>query len=248
MFDYDKNRYIAGGVSGIVEVLCTHPLDYLKTKKQQFAQKGIINNFYQNLLKEKDLNLYRGAGYRILNVAPMRLTFWGVQDSFASYIEKKHSKVTKEDIVIGACFASFPQTVLDTPIEMLKIQSMIGYTTGYEKASLFRGFWTTLNRNMGFAACVAYIGIANKSDNNIKNFSYCALGGLVGSILTQPLDYVKTVTQMNINENPFTIIQDNVYKNGIRVLYYGGVNRALLSFFSMGIGFIIFDNMKNLLD
>jgi hypothetical protein len=247
MFDYDKNRYIAGGVSGIIEVLCTHPLDYLKTKKQQFAQKGLVNNFYQNLLKEKDLNLYRGAGYRIINIAPMRLTFWGVQDSYVGFVEKKFGEVTKKDVVEGACVAACAQTVLDTPIEMLKIQSMIGSNIGCI-GSLFRGFSPTLFRNIGFAGCVAYIGVANKSDDNIKNFSYCALGGLVGSVLTQPIDYVKTVMQMNPQKNSLTIMRDNIYKNGVHVLYYGGVNRALLSFFSMGIGFVIFNNMKNLLD
>ena len=32
----DNKKYISGGLSGIIEVICTHPLDYIKTKKQEY--------------------------------------------------------------------------------------------------------------------------------------------------------------------------------------------------------------------
>ena len=31
----DNKKYIAGGLSGIIEVIATHPLDYIKTKKRK---------------------------------------------------------------------------------------------------------------------------------------------------------------------------------------------------------------------
>ena len=54
MLDYKK--YMSGGLSGIIEVVCTHPLDYIKTKKQEYTQIQKIdknNSFYRHLLKEK---------------------------------------------------------------------------------------------------------------------------------------------------------------------------------------------------
>ena len=44
----DNKRYLAGGFSGIIEVVSTHPLDYVKTKKQEYAQRNISKgNFYK---------------------------------------------------------------------------------------------------------------------------------------------------------------------------------------------------------
>ena len=52
----DSKRYIAGGLSGIIEVVTTHPLDYIKTKKQEYAQRNVSNgNFYKNLIKTKNI-------------------------------------------------------------------------------------------------------------------------------------------------------------------------------------------------
>jgi len=48
----EYNRYISGGLSGVIEVLFTHPLDFLKTKKQEYVQRGINNNFYESIMKE----------------------------------------------------------------------------------------------------------------------------------------------------------------------------------------------------
>ena len=36
--DIYNKKYICGGLSGIIEVLVTHPLDYIKTKNQEHSQ------------------------------------------------------------------------------------------------------------------------------------------------------------------------------------------------------------------
>ena len=36
--DNCKKKYVCGGLSGIFEVLTTHPLDFIKTKKQEHSQ------------------------------------------------------------------------------------------------------------------------------------------------------------------------------------------------------------------
>ena len=42
----DHKKYIAGGISGLIEILVTHPIDYIKTIKQQYSQ----NNKQLNIL------------------------------------------------------------------------------------------------------------------------------------------------------------------------------------------------------
>ena len=73
----DYKRYLAGGLSGIIEVITTHPIDYIKTKKQEYIQtnKEITPKFYKEITDGKFINSYRGVVPRILGVVPMRLIF-----------------------------------------------------------------------------------------------------------------------------------------------------------------------------
>ena len=73
-------RYYAGAISGIIEVLLSHPLDFIKTKRQEYIQNNVnMKNFYRNIYKGNLLNLYSGISSRLLGIIPMRLSFWGVQ-------------------------------------------------------------------------------------------------------------------------------------------------------------------------
>lgn len=79
----DRNKYIAGGLSGIVEVLITHPLDYIKIKKQEYIQNKIpINNFYKTIYNGNIWNFYTGIISRLIGIVPMRVVFWGVQGKY----------------------------------------------------------------------------------------------------------------------------------------------------------------------
>ena len=39
-----KDKFIAGGISGIIEVISTHPIDLIKTKLQEASQKKMVIN------------------------------------------------------------------------------------------------------------------------------------------------------------------------------------------------------------
>ena len=65
-----NHKFIAGGISGIVEVLCTHPIDLIKTKLQETSQKNKviknpINFFYNNYKLHGIQYLYQGFIPRI---------------------------------------------------------------------------------------------------------------------------------------------------------------------------------------
>ena len=78
----DTKKYISGGLSGIIEVLFTHPVDYIKTQKQIYTQNKINIGFFKYLTRN---SFYSGIIPRIAGVAPMRFVFWGVQDSSYNY-------------------------------------------------------------------------------------------------------------------------------------------------------------------
>ena len=43
-------RYYAGAISGVIEVVLTHPLDFVKTKRQEYIQNNLsMKNFYINI-------------------------------------------------------------------------------------------------------------------------------------------------------------------------------------------------------
>ena len=247
----NHHRYIAGGLSGIIEVFFTHPIDYLKTKKQEYAQNGYNNNFYKNLMKEPNLNLYRGVIPRLLGVTPMRLTFWGVQDNMNCYLANNHKNLElyQSKLISGSVAGTF-QTLIDNPIELLKIQSMTNQKINYSDLFNNYGLRSTLSRNVSFAVCVslATLGIENNAkQSDFKNFCYGAIGGAIGSVLTQPLDYVKTLSQRTKSHLPIfkTIIE--TYKESPINLYTGGTNRMLQSFLSMGIGYVAFVNFNRII-
>lgn len=243
----DYKRYISGGLSGIVEVIMTHPLDFLKTKKQEYIQSDIKTNFYKSLLNEKNLNLYRGVIPRLYGVIPMRFTFWGVQDHTNCYLNKNGIHSYKNDVISGCMAGSF-QTLIDNPIEILKIQSISNKKVSF-KEIIFNnyGFTATLFRNIGFAVCMTTIGTHNKSDNNFNNFCVTAIAGGVASLITQPLDYVKTQLQRTKTKKPIVKILAEIIKENPKKLYVGGLNRGLLGFFSMGIGFVAYDNFYKMI-
>mgnify|MGYP006432322663 CR=1 FL=1 len=242
----EYNRYISGGLSGVIEVLFTHPLDFLKTKKQEYVQRGINNNFYESIMKEKNLNLYRGVIPRIYGVAPMRLTFWGIQDSTTCFLNKNKINGYQNEIISGTIAGSC-QTVLDNPIEILKIQQMSGEKINFSEIFKNYGFKPTLIRNVGFAICMTTIGMHNKSESDFRNFSICATAGAIGSVLTQPIDYVKTKIQRTRKQLSIYQVLSDVIKDDPCKLYTGGLNRMLLGFVSMGVGFVAFDNFSKII-
>ena len=241
------NRYLAGGMSGIVEVLATHPLDYLKTKKQEYTQMNIKDNFYQSLMKEKNLNLYRGVIPRMCGVAPMWLTFWGVQDNVNCQLGKNTKLSDYSRTFISSGIAGIFQTVIDNPIENMKIASITNTEYNIMKKPFGYGFTPTLLRNVGFATTLGTLGLINSTNDQIKNFFIVGTSGMIASVITQPYDYLKTHVQRTQQNLSIIELGKLMYNTPWRQQMAGGMNRSLLSFFSMGVGFVAFDNFYRIL-
>lgn len=233
-------KYISGGLSGITEVLITYPLDMIKTKKQFHSQKKIKEPFLTYLKKDK--NYYRGITPRIIGIIPLRFLFWGVQDNTNHYLKnKEYNKIQKGLIVGFNCGVS--QTIIDNPIENIKILQIANKKIDLKKVLKNNyGFTATLYRNTFFAMSMGTICMQNRTDSNIKNFFLASTAGVFGTIISQPLDYCKTEKQRNYNLNKVSKILIDAFKENPLKLYSGLLNRSLLNFFSMGIGFVVYDN------
>ena len=77
--------------------------------------------------------------------------------------------------------------------------------------------------------------ILNKELDN--KFISGGLGGMLGSLVSQPLDYIKTQKQSNLYDSYRDIIYN---KNFLRNCMNGTIPRASMSFISMGIGSFVY--------
>ena len=249
MLDYKK--YLSGGLSGIIEVVFTHPLDYIKTKKQEYTQIQKLvntnNSFYRHLLKEKNMNFYKGVVPRICGIIPMRFVFWGVQDNSYHYFTNTLNYSPFYSGVFAGIMGGSCQTIIDNPIEVIKIKTMTNQKINLNELLQYNGFKATLIRNVGFSICISSICFGKENRTDLQNFGYSASAGLIGSIITQPMDFVKTQQQRVVsNETIKSILIEN-FKEAPTKLFVGGLNRALLSFFIMGIGFLAYDKLNKLI-
>lgn len=235
-------KYKSGVLAGIVEVLVTHPIDNYKTLRQFNAYNGTFNKFNFK-------TMYNGLNTRIYGIAPMRLIFWCTQDFGEKYFDKYSYKYA----ISGALAGSF-QTVVDYPIEQIKIRRMI-YKDSYshiikdliKSNNISSGFGVTFLRNVGFAAVFNHLLKTNSSNNNTySNFALAAGSGFVSSIVTQPIDYFKTIIQSNKGNNISVknIFIDSMKDNNYLIFFRGGMSRASISFLSMGIGFSVYELSK----
>lgn len=228
MSSISASTYIVSGVvSGLAEVTLTHPIERWKVEMQYVRAAGHpphLTNFFS--LR----NLYAGYLPRLVGVIPMRLTFWSSQ-SIANQYFQNH--------IIGGIIGGSCQSLIDTPIEVLKIHMM---TKSQDKTSLihilkrraFLGFYPTLLRNSIFAVPISVCLGYKQPGKHWRNFSLGAFGGLIGCLITQPFDYVKTCIQSG-NTVPWS----NVTKNPM-ILMTGLIPRAISSVFNMGIGCVAF--------
>jgi len=229
-------KFIAGGLSGIIEVLGTHPFDYIKTQMQ-------YNNKFQ-LNKIKFTQLYTGIIPRVIGVAPMRLVFWGMQDTTSCYLFYQKINTPFNFLIIGS-ISAFCQTIIDNQIEQLKIAQITNKKFAIKNLiTTFNGFQPTLYRNMIFASSISYFCFNKKLTTTHEKIIYPMIGSFIGTILSQPLDYVKTIKQStNCNDSIIQIMKKN--KNN---LFIGGFYRSSLSIISMSIGFFVYNELLSFME
>ena len=195
---------IAASISALAEVVCTHPIDSVKTRLQTGHRL------------DRPLQwMYRGVGYRLCGVVPMRIVFWQTMDLSRSYLPSP---------ILAGAVAGICQSIVDVPIECSKIQKMTGGTVRFN--TLFNGALFNTARNAGFAAGVC------AGREWYGGWQGAILGALVGSVLTHPLDTLKSRAQG-------TVVHARHHS-----LWQGVYARALLSCSTMGVGALVYDYTK----
>jgi hypothetical protein len=261
--------HIASSFSGIFEVLISHPLDRVKTEMQimtlnnsksnsksntSHAKTSIIsgiNNIYQT---KKLKGFYSGILPRLAGIIPMRLMYWSSMTVSSDYVthNKSHLEINLNKYMpnsisnltinlIPGLITGFVQSIIDNPIEVAKIKLMSG-SSDIKINNLYQGFGYLLGRNILFAIPVAY---SVKTYGKENPFLAGAIGGLLGSIISHPLDVIKTERQRYKSDNkPSNLKKITLGKLALEnpsYLMTGLSMRCSLSFINMGVGFVVFN-------
>ncbi len=207
-------------ISSVIEVITTHPLDVYKTK-YQLNKNYKFNDFLNNSFKEN----YKGFASRFLGVVPIRSTFLFLQDFLNNKIKTKNNYL--KDIYV-ICGSSLGQTLIDTPIELSKINKI---NKNDINILSYKGFLPHYARNLIFLASV--YEAKKLSTNNYNIALYGAFGGLIGSYLSHPFDTLKTFKQSNL---PIKLNYENAFR--------GANIRAGMGFINMLISLFIYETLK----
>jgi hypothetical protein len=250
-FTYNINYLspIAGSLSGTIEVFSTHWLDRIKTEMQRTTltnKKVTIINTIKNLSIDGLHNFYSGVIPRIIGIIPMRFIYWNSLESL-NYIVK--DKPIYYKYIVPGLGVGCIQTIVDNPIEVFKIKFMT--KNKYDKInltikSLYFGFLPCMIRNCLF---VLPVSICTQKFNKENEFVVGAIGGLIGALISQPFDVVKTEMQRhksnNEPNNKMTEILIKIFNDNPKKLWTGGMMRCIMGFCTMGIGYLSFNKIKH---
>ena len=219
-------------ISSIIETTITHPIDVIKIHKQ--TSKPILYRFN---------TLYSGYIPRSIGNIPSRTIFLFSQDYLHNHFNNKNRKINKNiQSILIPFIAGFSQTLVDTPVEVLKMNQIMKIKNNL----LYKGFIPHFYRNFIFVLCVynfkqlsnntniKYLQSFSTQSSTIQTALFGAVGGLVGSYTSHPLDTIKTCIQTNRNYDNFTL----------KDFFKGCHLRAGMGMINMFISLYIFELLK----
>jgi hypothetical protein len=261
-------NFLAGGLSGILEVSTSHPLDVVKTAMQDKVSTNRVKMSPYHYLVDRYKrggfrHLYRGYMPRVLGVIPMRAMFWGAQSTAYDHLIPYDMSLRTRASLAGMA-GGIAQTVIDNPIEVMKtrmitsshMESDASQKTRVSSTRLpntrlsrFPGFGPTLLRNVGFMVVLTQVTASYDGDSYLTRFVLGGTGGFIGSVVTQPIDYVKTKMQSANHDGRSGIqIFSETFRKNPRALMVGLVPKASLGFLNMSVGYLGFSLFIKLFD
>ena len=219
----DSIPYHAYLISSVTEVILTQPFDVIKTLRQNKIKPEY--NFK---------SLYKGFGPRLYGNIPSLSMFLFSQ----SYLDSKLNMNKLHNKLFLPMIAGFTQTVIDNPIEIVKINQIMGI----KNRNFLRGFIPHYLKNSILIGSIYHSRkyAENNFNSTYSNFNgiFGAVGGLIGTYLSHPLDTIKTLQQSNNNVN--------IKKLEFKSLLTGIHLRGLMNFISFTISLTVFDQIKKI--
>lgn len=244
--------FIFGAIAAVPEISFTHWIDVMKITQQDIHQntrkqlkiKQVAKYIYRN---NNIKGFYKGYVPRVIGCIPMRFFFWGIQDTSAKILPIQN-KLTK--LIISGVLGGAGQTIIDTPIEVAKIQSITSpvpikpFAPSTLRAAI-PSFLPNLYRNCVFSGtfCIIAKMLTNDDSTKIEKLLYGMIGGGTAAFISHPLDVVKTDLQrarkngIVVNKTTCKLLKEYI-KRDITLLYSGLGLRMFHTSGTMGVGFL----------
>lgn len=243
----------AGAVAGLVVDTSLFPIDSIKSRLQSkagFIKSGGFSNLYRGLPP-----VLAGS---IPNAALFFITYESTKDKLHKY---KHfgpgGKLHALNHVIAGSLGEFASCMVRVPYEIVKLRSQT--TTAGEKplgnmnitrkiiaregwAGLYRGFWSTVIRDVPFSALqypiwerlkLMHQRKYHKPPTAMQSAWYGSIAGGVAAFLTTPLDVAKTRIMLAEPTDPLAsgslnaAIKTVYAEKGVKGLFAGVVPRVI---------------------
>jgi len=237
-------KYILGGISGIFESFFSHPFDFYKVKNQEAILKNkkidpLLKYLYNNIKTKGLPTVYVGIMPKLMNIFPSRLTFWGVQGTSINYLSKYENNEKKIYIYSGLITGAL-QTLVESPFEVIKTKQIFKI---YDNKNLIKnslnGIEWPILRNSLFCSSICLSNNLTKNRNDLERFICNSTTGFISSIITQPLDFMKTKYQSSSYPIRYSIIKEIKEHKGL--IMRGAFPRAYVASINMGVGSFFFN-------
>lgn len=122
------NDLIAGGVAGLFEALCCHPLDTIKVRMQLYKKSGtktpgFVRTGINIVQKETFLSLYKGLGAVVLGIVPKMGIRFQSYEFYRSLLRDTEGQISTGSTFIAGVGAGITEAVLVVnPMEVVKIR------------------------------------------------------------------------------------------------------------------------------
>lgn len=248
----DTKKIFSQGIAGFNEIFITFPLENLKTRQQLNENKNFsLSKIFYNTIKNESLfGLYRGISINAISNIPRSI----FRFSIFEYSKKNYQIISPfyTNLIAGLNVGIWESIIFSIPIEtirtkiihnpnlqikvLLKEEGLLG---------IYRGCISTILRqslNQGIRFSTYHFLITNdKNINEQRKFFYGCSSGFISTIITQPIDVIKT-RQQQLKDERKTIkeIFGELYLNP-KLFYKGFWLRAIKLSLSQGILFYTYD-------
>jgi len=120
--------FVAGGVAGLFEALCCHPLDTIKVRMQLYRKSGqkppgFIKTGINIVQKEGFLSLYKGLGAVVIGIVPKMAIRFSSYEFYRSFFYDKDGKITAGQTFLAGVGAGITESIMVVnPMEVVKIR------------------------------------------------------------------------------------------------------------------------------
>jgi len=214
-----KKTLITGFSCGIMEILLTMPLDYIKNLKQNKNDKNILS-IIKKIYKNKGIiGFYYGSTPMIIQ------TLAKTSLRFTLYNYLKNNLNTKNNILHSSMITGFCEGLfLIAPTDRIKLynqfhkndslyNSIKNIKNKYGFSSFFKGSSFSIIKNT-IGISTRFITYEYLKKNNTPILLNGFLSGIVSSIISHPFDTIKTNIQINNKKEPIYKEITNIYNKG----------------------------------